>query len=152
MPVIEADHQGAVRPVHRKQTEDEVIDDQRRDLGPLIRHGFPSGFFLSRRWLLLVAGEAVAVGFLIVPDARSSLGPYFALFLAGSALSLLAARSLSASGPGFVLVCGALFRLTLLWRPPDLSDDIFRYLWDGRVAQSGLSPYAYVPEDPALAT
>ena len=94
----------------------------------------------------------MAVGFLLVPDARSRLGPYLALFLAGSALSLLAARSLSASGPGFILACGTLFRLTLLFRPADLSDDIFRYLWDGRVARAALSPYAYAPNDPALAT
>jgi hypothetical protein len=31
------------------------------------------------------------------------------------------------------------------------SDDIYRYLWDGRVAASGTNPYAYVPTDPHLA-
>lgn len=101
--------------------------------------------------LLLTAGEAVAVGFLFVPDARSRIGLYLTLFMAGSALSLLAAKSLSASGPGFVLACGAIFRLTLLFRPADLSDDIFRYLWDGRVGRAGISPYAHAPDDPALA-
>jgi len=92
----------------------------------------------------------VAVGFLLVPDARLNLGPYLALFLAGSAVSLLAAKSLSASGPGFALVCGALFRLTLLLRQPDLSDDVWRYLWDGQVARAGFSPYASAPDDAAL--
>jgi alpha-1,6-mannosyltransferase len=66
-------------------------------------------------------------------------------------LSILAARSLSASRPGFLLLCAALFRATLLPRAPDLSDDLFRYLWDARVARSGLSPYAAPPADPALA-
>lgn len=32
-----------------------------------------------------------------------------------------------------------------------LSDDLYRYVWDGRVAASGVSPYAYRPDDPALA-
>ncbi|HEX7253646.1 MAG TPA: hypothetical protein VF376_12245 [Thermoanaerobaculia bacterium] len=41
-------------------------------------------------------------------------------------------------------------RATLVWRQPDLSDDAHRYLWDGRVARAGISPYAYAPDDPAL--
>jgi hypothetical protein len=41
--------------------------------------------------------------------------------------------------------------LTLVARPPDLSDDMFRYLWDGRVAAAGISPYALPPNDPAVA-
>ncbi len=35
-------------------------------------------------------------------------------------------------------------------RPPDLSGDVYRYLWDGRVARAGVSPYAYAPSDPAV--
>jgi len=66
-------------------------------------------------------------------------------------VSLLAARILSASGPGFLLLAGALLRVTLILRAPDLSDDMFRYLWDGRVAAAGISPYARAPRDPALA-
>jgi hypothetical protein len=41
-------------------------------------------------------------------------------------------------------------RATLVLRAPDLSDDMFRYLWDGRVAAAGISPYARAPKDPAL--
>ncbi len=77
--------------------------------------------------------------------------PYLILFLAGAAISLVAARILSASRPGFLLLCAALLRATLLARAPDLSDDVFRYLWDGRLAAGGISPYAFAPEDPALA-
>ena len=40
--------------------------------------------------------------------------------------------------------------MTLLLRAPDLSDDMFRYLWDGRVAAAGMSPYASAPRDPAV--
>lgn len=91
------------------------------------------------------------MGFLLLPDARAHLAPYLLLFLAGAAISLLAARILSASGPGFLILCGALLRMTLIARPPDLSDDVFRYLWDGRVAAAGISPYALPPNDPAVA-
>lgn len=85
----------------------------------------------------------------MTPDARVSLAPYLLLFLAGAAISLLAARILSVSG-GFLLLAGALLRATLLAREPALSDDVFRYLWDGRVSAAGLSPYAFAPGDPAV--
>lgn len=35
--------------------------------------------------------------------------------------------------------------------PPQLSDDVYRYLWDGHVALSGIDPYRFAPDDPALA-
>lgn len=46
----------------------------------------------------------------------------------------------------------ALAGLALLLAPPVLSDDIHRYLWDGTVARAGISPYAFAPDDPALAS
>lgn len=39
-----------------------------------------------------------------------------------------------------------LFRLVLLPTWPTLSDDMFRYVWDGRVQAAGLSPYRYAPD------
>jgi len=50
------------------------------------------------------------------------------------------------------LVWGAavLFRLLLLFTQPTLSDDIYRYVWDGYVSNKGVSPYAYAIDDPAL--
>jgi hypothetical protein len=44
-----------------------------------------------------------------------------------------------------------LFRLTLVAHEPVASDDIYRYLWDGRVAAHGINPFALAPEDPSLA-
>ena len=48
------------------------------------------------------------------------------------------------------LVFAALFRLTILFAPPYLSDDIYRYIWDGRVQAAGINPYRYIPADEAL--
>lgn len=42
------------------------------------------------------------------------------------------------------------FRLSILFAPPQLSDDIYRYIWDGRVQAAGINPYRYVPSDPSL--
>ena len=100
---------------------------------------------------MFAAGEAIALSFLLVPDARAHLAVYLSLFAAGSVLAAVAAGSLTASRPSFLLLCGAVFRLTLLFRPVDLSEDAWRYLWDGRVARAGISPWALAPDDPALA-
>jgi len=42
------------------------------------------------------------------------------------------------------------FRVILLFTSPTLSDDVYRYLWDGYVFNNGVSPYAYPIESPAL--
>ncbi|MCG3206011.1 MAG: hypothetical protein KCHDKBKB_02737 [Elusimicrobia bacterium] len=41
-------------------------------------------------------------------------------------------------------------RVPLLFTPPILSDDIYRYLWDGRVQLAGINPYVYPPSAPEL--
>ena len=35
------------------------------------------------------------------------------------------------------------FRALLFFTLPTLSDDVYRYMWDGYVANNGVSPYAY---------
>jgi hypothetical protein len=108
-------------------------------------HSRPGGGRHARAWALAAVGEALFLGIAALPDARAHLPAYVTLFLGASLLSLYAARSLSASPARVLLLCAAAFRLTLLFRPPDLSEDVFRYVWDGRVAASGRSPYSQSP-------
>jgi len=52
---------------------------------------------------------------------------------------------------GLAWISGAaalLFRLTCLPAPPSLSDDIFRYRWEGRLQTVGGNPYLVRPNDP----
>jgi len=51
-----------------------------------------------------------------------------------------------------VLALAAVMRLAVLLAPPYLSDDINRYVWDGRVEGAAINPYRYIPADPQLAT
>jgi len=51
-----------------------------------------------------------------------------------------------------ILAVAAVMRLGVLLAPPYLSDDVNRYVWDGRVEAAGINPYRYVPVDPHLAT
>lgn len=38
----------------------------------------------------------------------------------------------------------------LLFKAPSLSDDLYRYIWDGRVQAQGISPYDYPPDSDNL--
>ncbi|PYQ37346.1 MAG: hypothetical protein DMF55_01275 [Acidobacteria bacterium] len=105
---------------------------------------------MERPGLLFAAGEAVFLTIALLPDARRSLAAYLLLFLSGALLSLFAARSLSASRPRSVLLFAAAFRLTMLLHQPDLSEDVYRYVWDAKVALAGRSPYAFAPDDPEV--
>ncbi|HEX6718347.1 MAG TPA: glycosyltransferase 87 family protein [Pyrinomonadaceae bacterium] len=49
------------------------------------------------------------------------------------------------------LIFAAVFRLSIIFYPPYLSDDIYRYVWDGRVQATGINPYRYIPADQSLA-
>src|ERR1051325_11775990 len=49
------------------------------------------------------------------------------------------------------IIFAVLFRLSILFTPPYLSDDIYRYIWDGRVQAAGINPYRYIPADQSLA-
>jgi hypothetical protein len=72
-----------------------------------------------------------------------------AVYLAAVALTWrggLSRRALMA-----VLAVAALMRLAVLLAPAYLSDDINRYVWDGRVQGAGINPYRFVPADPHLA-
>ena len=62
-------------------------------------------------------------------------------------------RSELGVGRRLLLILGLaiLFRATLLFTtPPTLSDDVYRYIWDGRLTNAGVNPYAYAVESPLL--
>jgi len=73
-----------------------------------------------------------------------------------SAIYLLAAwivvRARSSNATLLIVIAFAIaFRLSILFAPPYLSDDIYRYVWDGRVQAAGINPYRYIPAAPELA-
>jgi hypothetical protein len=50
-----------------------------------------------------------------------------------------------------ILASGVFFRLILFPAEPSLSDDVYRYQWDGRAQRAGLNPYTVFPNAPGLA-
>ena len=46
----------------------------------------------------------------------------------------------------FLVAIAVLFRLIFLFATPNLSQDFYRFIWDGRMILEGLNPYLYTPE------
>jgi hypothetical protein len=101
--------------------------------------------FLRVSWLLLSA-----VGYLYLAYAvpRTQFGLLMSL-LTGLFLGyILVLRSLSdSSAPAdrFLFASAIGFRLLLLFALPQLSDDVYRFVWDGRLLAHGYNPYLYQP-------
>ena len=52
---------------------------------------------------------------------------------------------ITASTRWIILGFAALYHLTMLFTPDPLSNDLYRYLWDGKVLAHGINPYAHAP-------
>jgi Glycosyl transferase family 2/Glycosyltransferase family 87 len=50
-----------------------------------------------------------------------------------------------------ILLGGLAVQMVAATAPPHGSDDLYRYVWDGRVQAAGIDPYSYVPGAPQLA-
>ncbi len=47
----------------------------------------------------------------------------------------------------FLLVAGIAFRLVFIAATPNLSQDFYRFLWDGELIKLGVNPYLYTPDE-----
>ncbi len=88
-------------------------------------------------------------------NLRDAAVPYLALVAAATlALYLglyLSGRSGIAPRRRTIVAVAVLLRLAMLPMLPSLSDDAYRYLWDGRLLLEGVNPYLHIPADPSLA-
>lgn len=74
-----------------------------------------------------------------------------AVTAAGAVWAAFAADRNDARTALVVIVAAAVaMRLLQLGLEPYLSDDIYRYVWDGRVQAAGINPYRYIPTSPEL--
>lgn len=118
-----------------------------------------------QRWLLLPAAlivQALLYIGLFLPDYRAphiERFIYFGIALSGLWVATLylgnlftsarAARTYLLAG----LVAGLLFRLICLYgagMETHLSDDVYRYIFDGKLTSHGVNPFAFPPEHPLL--
>ncbi len=106
------------------------------------------------RTALLVTALALLGLFLDMGQRRFLLSPvwvYLFLYAAAFGYYAYAAARLA---PGvsawrwaapLIFGFGVLFRLAVVFAPPSLSTDIYRYVWDGRLILHGMNPYHYAP-------
>jgi hypothetical protein len=77
---------------------------------------------------------------------------YFVAFALYAGVTLLALRikDFSSRDLAAAFVFALLMQGFLIFTRPTLSDDMYRYVWDGRVQAQGISPYRYSPKAPEL--
>lgn len=73
-----------------------------------------------------------------------------ALWAAFAAGAWLVLRTSTRQSVALILLGGIAMQLAALCAPPRSSDDLYRYIWDGRVQAEGIDPYRYVPAAPQL--
>ena len=88
-------------------------------------------------------------------DARAESATLLGLVVAASAAyvaALWAVRgwTMSRRELTWCLLLALTWRLPLAAAAPVLSDDVYRYVWDGRVQRLGYNPFETAPADPAL--
>ena len=104
--------------------------------------------------LLACAIEACCIYLASLGNLRSQVLQFWTAFFPAFFCYALAAWLVLRRADGsiyFILGTALLFRLTLWSSPATLSDDIFRYVWDGQVQLAGINPYLYAPSAPEVA-
>jgi len=106
-------------------------------------------FFFSRLGgPSFLAGVVLAVCFaayIPLPSLRGSyVTSFLAYFLIAAAAYVLAVTRLDRDRLPLtaIWVFAILFRLILLVTDPTLSDDVFRYIWDGHLLNQGINPFS----------
>ena len=69
------------------------------------------------------------------------LGTYSALF----AMHLLLTKSILSYN--YIIAFGILFRIVFLFSLPNLSDDFYRFFWDGVLIDNKINPFHYLPRE-----
>lgn len=111
-----------------------------------------SGKWLRANWVAVVPLVSLSTVLLVVSDGLALSAVWFLVSLAlGLWFLVVAWRLRDSDVPVAVLIGVAVaLRLVAVGLPLSLSDDVFRYVWDGRVAAAGFNPYELTPDDPSL--
>ncbi len=106
----------------------------------------------TRRILIVAIGVELAlfVALAIATRTSGSVRPVVALYLAAAVpwiFVLRAGRTVEARvATRLALGAGLVARAVLLFGAPVLSDDLYRFAWDGRVLADGLNPFRFAPD------
>ncbi len=94
--------------------------------------------------LLLITG--VAYYFLCYHTRRDNFLQVFGLFTLLFTSYYFLNKSFASHFKQLV-IAGILFRVIILFSIPNLSDDVYRFIWDGRLLANGINPYNHLPTE-----
>jgi hypothetical protein len=103
--------------------------------------------------VLAVALETIAM-LIVATFAKEGLLPSYVVYALLGAFVPYAVACMASKDDAstrMALVVTALLGAALVFVPPALSDDLYRYLWEGRLWLLGENPYRIPPDDPSLA-
>ncbi len=93
---------------------------------------------------LLLLALTIFLGYFVeranFPAFISAYGLFFAAYL-----WLITRRGWTVSDRRWWIGLGIVLRVVLLFNVPNLSDDFYRFLWDGRLSAQGIHPFAHPP-------
>src|SRR5438445_13531777 len=97
--------------------------------------------------------EAIFLRIALLGDPRPRIVETIGLLLLSGLFYLVCVyvilRGRSPARPALIIGAAILFRLTFWPLYPALSDDVFRYRWEGKLQAAGGNPYAVRPNDAA---
>lgn len=96
--------------------------------------------------ILLVLGSILFYGVFAYDLQREDFPKLLALFVA-LFFFLIKLVQFEKWNFKFLLVAGVLFRLVFLISEPNLSQDFYRFIWDGELINQGINPYLYTPNE-----
>ena len=104
---------------------------------------FRKSFFLY--FLLFLTG--IAYYFLAYETVREHFLQVLSWFTFLFVAYFIVNKFFSISHFKYLLFAGLLFRILLLFSVPNLSDDVYRFIWDGRLAANGINPFSHLPSE-----
>ena len=101
---------------------------------------------LIEKYSFLLAGVILLLYFLFAYFLERT--SFYWLIALWSSLFVSSYLLFNAQKENFHFLCGVsiLFRLVFLFAIPNLSQDFFRFIWDGRMLFEGFNPYLSLPE------
>lgn len=96
---------------------------------------------------LLITLSAVGYYSICYNTKRESFYEVFGWFSLLFSAYYLLIRFFSITHFYYLLGAGLLFRVLILFSVPNLSDDVYRFIWDGRLAANGINPFSFLPAE-----
>ena len=111
---------------------------------------------LQSKVLLILSAAVLCFLFLLIHILNiKPVITYSIVYLSSSIIFLFTCYLIMKNEFPLSLVAGLvavsiLIRISFITTQPIGSDDIYRYIWDGKVQSTGINPYLYSPNDPSL--